>query len=186
MVEAKTAAPTPSPTSKPITPEVPKAVAATTPTFQTSQKKETPSFNNIFKKKEEATENDATPTAEKRNEAFDAEKLKAAWDKFIEVNNCGGATLSLLNNTHELKANYEVDLILKSPLETNLLSNIEADLNQYLRNELKNDHLLIKPKLNLAETQKRAYTSTEIFSEMAEKNPALLKLKDALGLDSDF
>ncbi len=112
--------------------------------------------------------------------------MTAAWEKFILHDKTTGATLSLLKNERILKPDNKVEIQLKSPIEKNLLAKINDDIIKLLRNELKNDHIIITCNVNMAIVQKKAYTSAEIFNEMAEKNPELLKLKDALGLDTEF
>lgn len=94
--------------------------------------------------------------------------------------------LSLLRNQYVLKPDHAIEIQLKSPIEANLLSNIEKDLILFLRDKLENDNVMISHKLDLEVVQKKAYTSAEIFNEMAKKNPDLLKLKDALGLDTEY
>lgn len=149
-------------------------------------KKKIPSFKNIFEKKKKSTENTSLTKVEKRHKTFDINKLTAAWNDFISSNNISGATLSLLNNKYILKSEKEVEIQLKNPIETDLLAKINDDLVHHLRNKLENDYLIISGKTNMEVEQKKAYTDTEIFNEMAEKNPNLLKLKEALGLIITF
>lgn len=47
---------------------------------------------------------------------------------------------------------------------------------------------MIQVSYKFSENQedRKPYTSTEIFAVMAKKNPSLLKLRDDLGLDTEF
>ena len=151
-----------------------------------SLKKETPNLNNIFKKKEVEKEDTPISNIEKRNQPYDKQQLADAWNNFIAIQKVEGATLSLLKNEYLLKDNNIIEIQLKSPIETKLLSSINDELVQSLRKKLSNDFISISTNLNMAVAQKKAYTNAEIFMEMAEKNPDLLKLKEALGLDTEY
>ena len=55
-----------------------------------------------------------------------------------------------------------------------------------MRDALQNDFTMISSAFNQEATVRTAYTNEEIFKEMLEKKPELLKLKEALGLDTEF
>ncbi|MCV9386269.1 hypothetical protein [Reichenbachiella ulvae] len=62
----------------------------------------------------------------------------------------------------------------------------EVEIMDFLRKELKNSMVQIGYSFSENQEDRRPYTSTEIFAVMAKKNPHLLKLRDELGLDSEF
>ncbi|MFK7954442.1 MAG: hypothetical protein AB8B73_16435 [Ekhidna sp.] len=81
---------------------------------------------------------------------------------------------------------YDIIITLSSQLEGSFLDKFETELIQYIRTELKNDHISLKRDIaQLAEVNK-LYTSKDIYEHMIEKNPALKDLKDRLGLDFDY
>lgn len=112
--------------------------------------------------------------------------LDSSWQKFIAEKQIDGALLMVLKNHKELTNQTTVELSLKNQVEINLLGQVEQDLVSFLRDDLKNDHIMVTHKLSVEQQQSRPYTNAEIFNEMAKKNPALLKLRDELGLDTDY
>lgn len=62
----------------------------------------------------------------------------------------------------------------------------EVEIMDFLRKELKNSMVQIGYSFSETQEDRKPYTSTEIFAVMAKKNPNLLKLRDQLGLDSEF
>ena len=91
-----------------------------------------------------------------------------------------------MKNEYLIKDNSEIEIQLKSPIETSLLSKIHLNFVKYLKNELENDFITVTSKVNTINVKKKAYTHAEIFQVMAEKNPTILKLREALGLDTEF
>lgn len=71
-------------------------------------------------------------------------------------------------------------------MEKKFLGEIEVELVKFLRDALENDYVLVSTSFNQTETVRTAYTNAEIFEEMLAKNPELIKLRDELGLDTDF
>ena len=55
-----------------------------------------------------------------------------------------------------------------------------------IKEALNNFHIQINIQVIKVESNQRPYTPQEKFNKMAEKNPALKKLKDQLGLEIDF
>lgn len=92
----------------------------------------------------------------------------------------------VLSNEKKLLEGSTIEVSLKNQIETTLLAQIEKELTLFLRNDLKNDHILVSSQINAEAHETRPYTNAEIFNEMAKKNPALLKLRDELGLDTDY
>ena len=148
--------------------------------------KETPS---IFKKKKEEVVEEEAPVsvAEKRETIFSEEELQAAWKQFKENRNGAGDTEKLILSREIKKGdNHEALIFLASQLEVSFLEKFETDLIQFLRNELKNDHLTLNRQVAQIEETKKLYTSKDIYDHMVKQNPKLAELKDRLGLDFDY
>ena len=79
-----------------------------------------------------------------------------------------------------------VEVQLKNSVEKKFLGEIEVELVHFLRNDLSNDFIMVSSAYNQETTIKTAYTNAEIFDEMVGKNPELIRLRDELGLDTDF
>ena len=57
----------------------------------------------------------------------------------------------------------------------------------FLKKSLVNNRIQFNIKIKELEKQEiKAYTPEDKFKEMAEKNPALLKMKDQFGLELDY
>jgi DNA polymerase-3 subunit gamma/tau len=63
---------------------------------------------------------------------------------------------------------------------------IKQDLTDLLRKKLHNGEIQIDAVITAEETKAKPRTEQEKFESMAEKNPELWKLKEALGLDLLF
>ena len=75
----------------------------------------------------------------------------------------------------EITVNTDIN---KEYLDNNLRSILD-----YLQDKLQNDLIEMKIVISEVVVNQKAFTSQEIFKEMAEQNPALSKLKDELGLE---
>lgn len=92
----------------------------------------------------------------------------------------------ILNKKVSKGEEHKVVIHLGSQLEVSFLEKFEVELVQFLRNELKNDHVTLKRDIAQEEETKKLYTSKDIFEEMMRQNPNLKDLKDRLGLDFDY
>jgi DNA polymerase-3 subunit gamma/tau len=63
---------------------------------------------------------------------------------------------------------------------------IKQDLTDFLRKKLHNTEIQIDAIVTAEETKAKPRTEQEKFESMAQKNPAIWKLKEALGLDLLF
>ncbi len=63
---------------------------------------------------------------------------------------------------------------------------IKQELTDFLRKKLHNSEIQIDATITAEETKAKPRTEQEKFESMAEKNPAIWKLKEALGLDLLF
>ncbi|MEO9966617.1 MAG: hypothetical protein ABJF11_12545 [Reichenbachiella sp.] len=70
-------------------------------------------------------------------------------------------------------------------MEIAMIENIEVELLGFLRTTLKNSGVAFSYDITEDAEERRPYTSEEKFKAMAKKNPALIKLADEFGLDTD-
>jgi DNA polymerase III subunit gamma/tau len=66
------------------------------------------------------------------------------------------------------------------------LNGFKTELLSFLRKQLQNYELDIEAIVSVEEDKKIVYTSSDKFNYLAKKNPALLELKQKLGLDIDY
>ncbi len=150
--------------------------------------KETPSI--FKKKKEEVKEEESVVQSSvnnKKEEDFDETALQTVWKQFGEQKPKAGDTDKLILGREVKKGEgHEVLIFLSSQLEVSFLEKFETDLIQFLRTELKNDHLTINKQVAQIDEGKKLYTSKDIYDHMVKQNPKLAELKERLGLDFDY
>ncbi len=59
----------------------------------------------------------------------------------------------------------------------------QASLLDFLKKELKNNQITLRPILPTVNEKKRAYFDKEKFDELAKEYPGIVKLKEQLDLD---
>jgi DNA polymerase III subunit gamma/tau len=130
-----------------------------------------------------------TPNSKKRN-PFNLAELQVKWDEFIKK-------LELEERYSEivwLKRDLELDgclvqIKVDNTLQKTMLSEggVHEEITLFLRNALENGEIKINVSIAEAgEEKKMIYTQAEKFNHLLEKNPDLLLLKNALGLDYDY
>ncbi|MEP0987744.1 hypothetical protein [Ekhidna sp.] len=169
-IQSEPLKPKPSPVLKPSTSDKPK---------------ETPSIFGKKKSKEETGE--ASPVIDKKETVYSEDDLQRVWKAFAEQKTDAGDTERLvLSKSVKKGENHSVVIMLGSQLEVSFLEKFDAELVQYFRAELQNDHIVIRTEIAEIKDEKKLYTSTDIFDYMVKQNPDLKDLKDRLGLDFDY
>ena len=141
------------------------------------------SISSIDEEQEETTEPTVDENDRKR-ENFTEEALIDAWKSYTETLKEEKLLKNTMSNylpkktndtTFEVTVNTEIN---KQYLEDNLRLILD-----WLQEKLHNDFVEMDIVISETVVNKRAFTSHEIFEEMVEKNPALKKLSDELGLE---
>lgn len=182
----------PPPTEEPYDSAIQEALTAPKPKSSpvlkpsTSDKpKETPSI--FGKKKSKEITEETSSIIDKKETDFSDDDLLKAWLAFSEQKSDAGDTERLVLGKSVKKGdNHSVIIMLGSQLEVSFLEKFDTELVQFLRNELKNDHIVIRTEIAEIKDEKKLYTSTDIFDYMVKQNPDLKDLKDRLGLDFDY
>lgn len=94
--------------------------------------------------------------------------------------------LVILNQEFELKNKTEIHLVLSSDLELDRFKTLKPSILEHLRKSLENSNIDILAEVKHEVGTKKAYTNSDKFKVMMEKNPSLAELKDRLGLDPDI
>lgn len=153
-----------------------------------------PKLNALKEKASEpvkAVEHESTTTLSEPEPAEDLpveiKKLHEVWSNLARKKKDDGKDqlFMLMSQPYEFAENI-VTLTVTSPLQEDLINEYRPEIVQYLRKELRNKMVGIATKLVKPDTKKMIYTPHEKFNFLAEKHPALLILKDKLGLDPDF
>ena len=90
-----------------------------------------------------------------------------------------------------LKRDFELEgtilkLQLDNQIQLDTLNQLKQDLAVYLRQKLRNSGIQILADIIASTTERRPYTAQEKFEYLANKNPALLELREKLGLELVF
>jgi len=119
------------------------------------------------------------------NEPFTPEQLHLVWLDFAEQRKKFQAEYHLLIQPFEIREN-NIIIQLLSTVQESMLNNFKSDLITHLRDNLKNNSILVVGELREQEEKQMLYTPRDKFEYLLEKNPILKKLRDKLGLDPDF
>ena len=95
------------------------------------------------------------------------------------------AEYHLLCQPTEIRGNHIIIQLLSTVQET-MLNNFKSDLIAFLRENLRNNSILVVGELKETEEKQMRYTPRDKFEYLLEKNPVLKTLRDRLGLDPDF
>ena len=121
---------------------------------------------------------------------FEQHQLKLHWKNYCKtLQEEGKHNLhSILNEkVAELKNDFVLELFLDNKMQEEVVVDDKNKLLQYLQRNLKNDKIKLILTIKKIETlEAKAYTSEDKFVKMAEKNSALLKLKDEFGLEINY
>lgn len=187
------AAPAPSKSASPIKAPVaenkPVPFTAVKAKPQTTAK-ETPSLKNIFNrpkeeaKNEKATGDTATPEVVETT-AITKESVASALQSMSEKLALGVSVKNILKRPFELNGE-DIIFPISNKVETSMIQNQEVEILDFLRKTLKNSLIKLVYQFSENQEERKPYTSSEIFAVMAKKNPHILKLKDELGLDTEF
>jgi DNA polymerase-3 subunit gamma/tau len=109
-----------------------------------------------------------------------------SWAKSIQESGKEGSSMiyaAMTTRKPILKDNFQVELFVDNKSQVEELMEQRTEIHEFLRKGLKNGGIEITFTVEKNIKKRKAYTDDEKFARMAEKNPALLKLKKELGLD---
>lgn len=116
------------------------------------------------------------------------ENLQQVWHEFAEIRRRTKDSTTegiALNRAVEL-VDFTIQVALDNDPQMDALQGMRYDLLGYLKSRFNAPRLEINARVAPHEVNRLPYTPAEKFNYMAEKNPYLLQLKQALGLDVDF
>lgn len=137
---------------------------------------------------QQADKTDNTFANEIRKEELSFETLQKNWTEFAEKRKQSGNSTSeeiSLGRKFNLEG-YTIEIVLDNAHQLEAIQNVRYDLLGYLKSRIDAPKLDINARVAPEEVSRMPYTPAEKFNYMAEKNPYLLELKQALGLDVDF
>jgi DNA polymerase-3 subunit gamma/tau len=128
----------------------------------------------------------ANPTG--KIQEFTVENLRLAWYEFAEKRKIEkNSTTEELALRKEFKlVDHSIEIALDNDHQLDAILGMRYDLLGFLKGRFNAPKLDINPRVAPEEVERLPYTPAERFNFLAEKNPKLLELKQALGLDVDF
>nr|WP_295934774.1 DNA polymerase III subunit gamma/tau [uncultured Dyadobacter sp.] len=123
-----------------------------------------------------------------KKEQLTLSNLQRLWYEFSQRREQGGnSTTEQITLNREFQLNgTTIEIALDNDHQFDAVMNVRYDLLGFLKSRLDAPKLDINPRVAPQEVNRLPYTPAEKFNYMAEKNPYLLDLKQALGLDVDF
>jgi DNA polymerase-3 subunit gamma/tau len=143
------------------------------------KKNVTPENGNV----EEATGEYLKPEKE-----FTKEEFEKAWLTYAEQFKQDSPDLyvTLTSKMPELKDDFTIELTIENVVQEKEIADRKLDMLTFFRNELSNYKLQLQTVVNKNHENIKPFTPQEKFKKMAEKNPAIKKLKDKFDLEIDF
>lgn len=171
----------PEPIKKPQEEKKPILAAGKFPS--TTSIKEAKSAAQIEEEKKEAEED----LSNKPFDNFTQEQLHKAWltvsEKYKKDQNL---LTSLTKHKPELLDNFQIDFTVDNKIQKKEIEDRLLEFLPEIRQELNNFKIQLNIHVVPQTSSYKPYTSKEKFKKMAEKNPALTKLKDQLNLEIDY
>ena len=119
-------------------------------------------------------------------EAFNEVKLQKLWKEYVDLlNKKGERSMASIVATDlpKLGDSFKISFTVPNKLMQDQFKRGRPKLLQFLRERLNNYGITIDAILNETVEKKFAYTPLEKFNKLKEKNPLLLKLRQAFELD---
>lgn len=123
-----------------------------------------------------------------KREELNLANLQRFWYEFSQKRlQAGNSTTEQITLNREIQLNgATIEIALDNDHQQDAVMNMRYELLGFLKARLDAPKLDINPRVAPQEVNRLPYTPAEKFNFLAEKNPYLLELKQALGLDVDF
>ncbi|MBE0648529.1 MAG: DNA polymerase III subunit gamma/tau [Bacteroidales bacterium] len=132
----------------------------------------------------------ADESAEKNRPAssFSEEELKIHWEAFAAglTTDFPHLATTLTSRKPSLKEEWTIEFEVDNRILEEELNQKRSELLEFLRRTLDNYQITLQTRIQENAVERKPYTDKEKFEKMAEKNPALNKLKEQLDLDIEY
>lgn len=175
--------------ASPVTPTVPPPTPSVQPTARpslaSSKLRSTIDIEtSVFNPKTDVQSVDNEPALPNYSDAFTYEAAQQAL--FAFANESDLETLRVMLKREFILEGTTFKLQLDNQIQMDTLTQMKQDLATFLRQRLRNASIQIVAEIVETTTERRPYTAQEKFEYLANKNPALLELRDKLGLELVF
>ena len=136
-----------------------------------------------------AADIDAVVTyADRVNRPFELDDLHKAWRDFAVLRHkqTDNASEQIILNRDFVLTHTTVSIQLDNHIQADLFTSLLPDMLGYLRQTLSNWQLQVEHEVVMVETKKMLYSPQDKYNHLADKNPALHQLRQALGLEVDY
>ncbi|MCR5887260.1 hypothetical protein LRS06_05595 [Hymenobacter sp. J193] len=135
-----------------------------------------------------ATEEDAPAAAPGTLPAIDDARLQQVWNELKELRKAGSMSeYTVLNRPVQADERHVIRLRVDNPVQEDVFNDFRADFLGELRRRTGYPRLTVQVEVvEQQSTGRKLYTSADKFEYLAEKFPALVTMKQRLGLDTDF
>ena len=148
----------------------------------------TPSLKDMGKSTEVLTEEEDPYIKGDAREKYTTDAFLKVWSDFAAKLKAEGKknALTIFNsNAPKLIAPDSYEVIVENKVQENTFRDERPNLHNFLRSALKNFGIEVSVRVDEKAVIKRPYTAIEKFQHMAQKNPALVDLKNKFNLDFD-
>lgn len=175
----------PSMPSRPTPPPPPSVQPTARPSMASSKLRSTVDIETaVFNPKSDVQSVDNEPALPNYNDAFTYEAAQQAL--FAFANERDIETLKVMLKREFVLEGTTFKLQLDNQIQMDTLVQLKQELATFLRQSLRNASIQIASEIVETTTERRPYTAQEKFEYLANKNPALLELRDKLGLELVF
>ncbi len=175
--------------ARPVTPTVPSPAPSVQqtarPSLASSKLRSTVDIEtSVFNPKTDVQSVDNEPALPNYSDVFTYEAAQQAL--FAFANESDLETLRVMLKREFILEGTTFKLQLDNQIQMDTLTQMKQDLATFLRQRLRNASIQIVAEIVETTTERRPYTAQEKFEYLANKNPALLELRDKLGLELVF
>ena len=152
-------------------------------------KPSSPSINQTVNNKENKVESVVNTYSTQKETAFTQQQLEVLWINYANnLKNKGKFNLAIVLTSEKpiLNTGYIVDFTINNSAAIESLNEEKMNFLGFLRKELKNYKIQLNIILSETENKTNLYTATDRYKYLAEKNPAINKLRQKFDLDIDF
>ena len=124
-----------------------------------------------------------------QEEEFTQDALELAWDNMarsVELKGKYNLFTTLGFRKPKKITNSLIEFTVDNLVQQEGIDNEKIELIGQLRKELRNFSLQLQVKITASDAERKPYTTSDKFKEMAKKNPSLITLKQKFDLDFDL
>ncbi len=147
-----------------------------------------PSLKDVGKITEALAEEEDPYLKGDAKEAYSSDDFLKCWSNFaaqLKVDGKKNALTIFTSSAPKALSPHNYEIAVENKVQENIFRDERPNLLNYLRTTLKNFDVEVTARIDEKAIIKRPYTAIEKFQHMAQKNPALVDLKNKFNLDFD-